>query len=1059
VSALTSDLRGVLEAACVRGRRASEVACRAALSSLGVPDKAPPSYLDEGQRSLRRGLRAKARQLGDADDSIDLLVTECAYEQWHRLLFASFLEANELLIHPEFRAPVTLAECEELANDLGEPDGWAVASRFAAAILPGIFQLGDPCVQLKLAPEGRLELEKIVAGLPVEILTADDALGWVYQYWQKEKKKEVNTSERKVGGSDLGPATQLFTENYMVRFLLENSLGAWWAARYPDSPLVHEWHYLRLDDRLPAAGSFDRWPDCVAEVTLMDPCCGSGHFLVDAFSMLWRMRAEEEHLSPLAAQDAVLRDNLFGLELDPRCVQIAMFAVALAAWKAGGGWRALPTPSIACSGIPVKAPVDAWRTLAGGDPVLENALVRLHILFRDADTLGSLIDPKRAVEITDPTGLQSSFEDVDWEDVAPLLTSAFVRETIDPASAVLGADVVTIAKAADLLSRTYSLVITNPPYLARSKQSEILRDFATGPYVAANADLATTFLIRFGTLVAAGGTDATVTPQNWLFLKTYADLRRHLLRGRAWNVVGRLGSGATATKSWDTLRALVIQTNSDPVPQHSFVAIDSTTSHDDTRAIELRDNMLIHLNQLRQLSNPDARVVFVDLGDAPLLETVADALQGISPADTARFRRQFWEVRTDGDWVRWQRPAADQILYGGRDSVLQWNKALFDAAARGEAAIRGESAWGRTGVAVRQVGRLPATLYTGDRFDTSCAVIVPHDPHLLPALWAFVTSSEFPEMVRELDRKLNVTNATFGKVPFDHSRWAKVAETEYPDGLPDPSSNDPTQWLFDGRPEAATEPLQVAVGRLVGYRWPDQPDSDDLDALADADGIVCLPSVLGESPAATRLQELLGKALGETWSPVRTAGLLAASGSAKKDLESWLRDDFFRMHCQAFKHRPFIWHIWDGLRDGFAALVNYHRLDRPSLERLTYTYLGDWIERQAAGARDDAAGAEERLSAAQDLQRRLQLILDGESPYDIYVRWKTLAEQPIGWDPDIDDGVRINVRPFVEAEVLRSKFNVKWEKDRGKNSDGSERHNDLHAARADKEAARRSLAK
>jgi hypothetical protein len=282
-----------------------------------------------------------------------------------------------------------------------------------------------------------------------------------------------------------------------------------------------------------------------------------------------------------------------------------------------------------------------------------------------------------------------------------------------------------------------------------------------------------------------------------------------------------------------------------------------------------------------------------------------------------------------------------------------------------------------------------------------------------------------------------------------------MAEERFPDGLPEPWSDDPTQWLFEGRPDVATEPLQVAVGRLVGYRWPEQAESDDLDELADADGIVCLPSVLGERTAAARLQELLTRAFGDTWSPARGGELLAASGSKKTDLESWLRDEFFKAHCQVFKNRPFVWHIWDGRKDGFAALVNYHRLDRPTLERLTYTYLGDWIERQTAGIRDDAPGAEERLAAAQDLQRRLQLILDGEPPYDVYVRWKSLAEQPIGWDPDFNDGVRLNVRPFVEAGVLRAKFNVKWDKDRGKNPDGSERHNHLHQTRTAKETARK----
>ena len=330
---------------------------------------------------------------------------------------------------------MTLADCEELAAELGEPDGWSVAARFAAEILPGIFRLDDPCVQLRLAPEGRHALELILDGLPAEVFIADDALGWVYQFWQKDKKDEVNDSERKVGGADLGPVTQLFTENYMVRFLLENSLGAWWATRHSDSPLVKSFDYLRFDeDGNPAAGSFDAWPDRVADVTVMDPCCGSGHFLVEAFSMLWQMRAEEGGLGPAEAQDAVLRDNLFGLELDPRCVQIAMFAVALQAWKTGGGWRQLPTPNIACSGIPVKAPVDEWKALAGGDTRLENALVRLHILFRDADTLGSLIDPAAAAEITDPTGLQASLEDVNWDEISPLLQRAQAREQRRPST-------------------------------------------------------------------------------------------------------------------------------------------------------------------------------------------------------------------------------------------------------------------------------------------------------------------------------------------------------------------------------------------------------------------------------------------------------------------------------------------------------------------------------------------------------------------------------------------------------------------------------------------------
>lgn len=1062
VTVLSSPLRKLLEDACVRGRRASETASRAALGSLGVAEPKVPVHLTEPQREMRRGLRAKSRQLGDSGGEIDLLVAECAFEQWHRLLFARFLAESALLIHPQFRVPVTLDECEELAADLGEPDGWAVAGRFAAAILPGIFRLDDPCVQLRLAPEGRLELERIVIDLPTDVFVADDALGWVYQFWQKEKKDEVNASERKIGGADLGPVTQLFTENYMVRFLLENSLGAWWAARHPDSPLVKEWGYLRFgDDGVPAAGTFEGWPERVAEVTVMDPCCGSGHFLVDAFGMLWRMRAEEDGLPPVAAQDAVLRDNLFGLDLDPRCVQIAMFAVALAAWKVGGSWRELPIPNIACSGIPVKAPVDEWKALANGDQKLENALTRLHILFGDADTLGSLIDPRRDVELSGPTGTQSSFDDVAWDDVAPLLQRALAAEVDDPAMAVLGADAIGIAHAADNLSRRYTLVVTNVPYLKRARQSAVLAEFCERRYSDAKQDIALVMIDRMAQL--SDGQIAVVAPHGWWFMSWCKKFRQRWLTTARWDLVAHLGPGAFETISGEVVNVGLMQLTTAARPG-VVKAIDvDHVSGAPAKALALRTAPLVEIDQASQMNNPDSKFLIDQQSTDPLLAIYASGFAGIQTGDYPRFGRLFWEIdKVGGGWEFQQGTVVETTAYGGRSNILLWEEGRGElvqfvqerlGVGKEGAWIRGAEFKGRRGVAVSSMSQLPVSLYDGDLFDNNTAVIMPHDESHLPAIWAFASSHEFSREVRRIDTSIKVTNSTFVKIPFDLDRWQRAAEQAFPAGLPEPFSDDPTQWLFGGRPEVATEPLQVAVGRLLGYRWPGQQE-DDLDTLADDDGIVCLTSVLGERTAAERLQELLARAYGATWTPARAAELLASAGSKKKDLDAWLRDDFFKSHCHVFKNRPFVWQIWDGRKDGFSALVNYHRLDRPTLERLTYTYLGDWTERQEAGVREDMVGADERLTAARVLQTRLKLILDGEPPYDIYVRWKATADQSIGWDPDLNDGVRLNARPFVEAGVLRAKFNVKWEKDRGKNPDGSERHNDLHLTVADKQAGR-----
>jgi len=233
-----------------------------------------------------------------------------------------------------------------------------------------------------------------------------------------------------------------------------------------------------------------------------------------------------------------------------------------------------------------------------------------------------------------------------------------------------------------------------------------------------------------------------------------------------------------------------------------------------------------------------------------------------------------------------------------------------------------------------------------------------------------------------------------------------------------------------------------------------QNKNDPADVLIDSDGIVCIPAIAGEQAAEERVRAVLAASCGDSWSSSLLDELLISAGGKPGDLDGWLRNEFFKDHCQVFQKRPFVWHVWDGRRDGFSALLNYHRLDRAKLQKLTYTLLGWWIDRQRADTEAGLAGAESRLAAASDLQRKLALIIEGEPPFDIYVRWKSLRGQPVGWDPDLDDGVRVNIRPFAETGVLRSRFTIHWKKDRGANSDGSERHNDRHYTLAEKRRAR-----
>jgi len=1053
---LETSLRSLLEKAVLEAREIAENGARKALARLGIENETPPAVLSEAESDLHHRLRVHQSTIG----GFESLLTECAYEHWHRMLFARFLAENGLLRHDEYGVPVSLQECNDLAAELGT-DGWALAARFASHMLPRIFRSDDPVLEVPLAPEDRHRLERLVMGLPSIVFTADDSLGWVYQFWQTKRKKEVNASERKIGGADLAAVTQLFTEHYMVRFLLENSLGAWWAARHPDSPLLAEWQYLRFtDEGEPAAGRFEGWPETAAEVTVMDPCCGSGHFLVEAFDMLRKMRAEEEGLSVREAADAVLAENLHGLELDARCVQLAAFNLALAAWKVAG-YHELPALNLACSGIPTRASLEDWTRLARGDERLERALSRLHELFRDADTLGSLIDPRRAVE-------DGTLASVPFEDVAPLLERVVTADP-EPVAAVFGAGAQEVTKAAILLTGSYTLVATNPPFAGSGKQGMVLKGYIETALPEGRADLATAFQQRVLSLVADDGHSGLVLPQNWLFLKSYQRLRKLVLENHSIAIVARLGEGAfESVQAAGAFACLVILGYRCPASgKHAFSGMNAESGRSPLdKTLALRHAQIEMLLQSQVLKTPQMRIVLHAPVEGTRLLDIASVHEGLHTGDYDRFGRKFWEIPAiAAGWARQQGGTTRPQTASGLEHVLFWcdgEGPLMDyvrqrLAPQGVSLwIKGGEAWGKSGVMVGAVRGLKTARYLGALFTHGVYAVIPRHENHLTTLWAFLNSDDFRTAVRTLDQKVSVARASIEAVQLDLAHWQQVAHERYPDGLPEPHTEDPTQWLFGGNVVGSEQPLHVALARLLGYRWPDQ-EPDELDALADKDGIVCLPPVAGERRAHERLRELLAAAYGEAFSAQVIDELLAPEGASS--LEQWLRDRAFASHAKLFHNRPFIWHIWDGRPDGFAALVNYHRLDRQNLEKLTYHHLGWWIERQRAVLADNVPGAEARLAAAQELQGKLKLILEGEPPYDIYMRWKPLAEQPLGWEPDLNDGVRLNIRPFVTAGVLRAKFTINWKKDRGKdptpNASGTvERLNDLHFTLAEKRAAR-----
>jgi len=1215
---LESTLRRRLENTVVAARGVGEAGARAALEALAVHHHEPYGHMKPEARALRNHLRARARQLGDAQNAkgelaIGHLVHECAYEHWHRMLFARFLAENNLLIDPDSNVAVSLAECEELAKEEGVHT-WDLAARFAQAMLPQIFRVDDPLLKVTLPTERRVALETLLAELPRAVFTADDSLGWVYQFWQRDAKNAANEgvkSGAKIDADTLPAVTQLFTEHYMVLFLLHNTIGAWWAGKQMASwpadrakSLATEadcraavalpgytFEYLRfVKDEAngaeggwrAAAGTYPGWPKAAKDLKVLDPCCGSGHFLVATLELLVRLRMVEERLSAADSVTAVLRDNLFGLELDLRCTQIAAFNVALAAWRLAGKHMTLPELHIACSGVGPNCSEEQWIKLAeaklsasrrsasptapllpaiGREP-LKNGLRNLHAQFSKAPELGSLIDP---------TELPGDLIAADYETMLPFLADVMAEEakgdseSFERAVAAQG-----MAKAAEVLAGDYTLVITNVPYLGRKSHTDLLKAWADANEKEAKNDLATMFVSRMLRWVGRNehaGTIAAVTPQNWLFLTSYKKVRERFLKDRTWNIVVRMGEHAfESSAAAGAFAAMMAISGSKPAKDQIMAGIDvsaprgqrpiysdekdallrgdlslttqratsaepgiapalltAATADDESEAeaaeeantdpttVDIPDGSVKLVPQAEQLKNPDAVVLTFRAKHGQLLVELATAVEGLSTGDGDRFTRGFWELAVvDGPWSLFHGPPPRTMTFGGQETAIYWEEGCGALAKSDSARIQGQPAWGRRGVIVGQMSQLKCALYEGDIHDKITGAIIPKDDKHLAPIWAFCESAEYNDAIRKINTKLNVATATLVKVHFDLAHWQRVAAGKYPNGLPEPQSDDPTQWLFHGHPagrvplttDAAAHAgtvLQVAVSRLAGYKWPAELDAEmrlapdarawvekckDLERFADDDGVIPLVPMRGEPAAEGRVRDLLRAAFGSDWSGAKETAILSAAAavsgakSPAPNLDDWLKNRFFAEHCALFHNRPFIWHIWDGRKkDGFGVLVHYHRLAAPNgagrrlLEKITHGYLGDWIARQRDEVKAEKTGAEGRLADALELQKKLEAILEGEPPYDIFVRWKPLHEQPIGWEPDINDGVRMNIRPFVEAGVLREKVNIKWKTDRGQEPqklrpkagfpwfwDGKEfkgdRVNDVHLTNDEKQKAR-----
>jgi hypothetical protein len=389
------------------------------------------------------------------------------------------------------------------------------ACRFYHATMPFLFERIDDESEL-LLPDDLLTANSVIEGFRTEISDEDcsevEILGWLYQFYISEKKDAVMARKSAVPTEDIPAVTQLFTPHWIVRYLVENSLGRLWMLNHPTSKLREQMPYYIEGE----AGTDFLKIGKPEEIKLVDPAVGSGHMLTYAFDLLVKIY-EEEGYAPSEIPEKILTHNLYGLEICPRAAQLAQFALVCKAREISRtAFRTPIQPQVIClqdisfEENELKEYIDALKL---GSLFSQPVLKQMH-QFEQATNFGSLIQP-----CLDEKAIQELQEAIEGKELGSQL---FLHES--------HRKVMRVLKQAKALSQQYHVVVANPPYMGSGSMNASLKELVQKGFGYSRGDLFGAFIDRGLTLAVSGGGVALITMHSWMFLSSYERLRKKIIR-------------------------------------------------------------------------------------------------------------------------------------------------------------------------------------------------------------------------------------------------------------------------------------------------------------------------------------------------------------------------------------------------------------------------------------------------------------------------------------------------------------------------------------------------
>lgn len=629
-------------------------------------NKYPVSYKNSIQKLLRE-VETKG---------YDNVIEEVAYTWFNRLIAIRYMEVHNYLpskvrvlssetkgkVDPDILTDYQYTDLsvnkEEVASLLAQGNREEAFRKLLAAqcnelnnIMPFLFEKLADYSEL-LLPESLLHADSLINKLGKDLEDADfehvEVIGWLYQYYISEKKDEVFAglkTNKKITKENIPAATQLFTPNWIVRYMVENSLGHMWLESHFESDLKEEMKYYvepaEQENEVKVKLEELRNPNLSPEeITIMDPACGSGHILVYAFDLLYKIY-EERGYPTKEIPTLILEKNLYGIDIDDRAAQLASFALMMKAReKAKRIFRNVPRLNVISIQESNSILIEQATDLIGETDDEKEEIKDLLTTFMDAKNFGSILQPKKVnfdkyivkIKELEKAG-QVTLENFEVYEQLDVINEILIQGRV--------------------LTSQYNVVITNPPYMGSKSMNDKLSKYVRKYYKNSKADLFAVFMERCNEFTKPNGFHAEINQHSWMFLSSFEKIRNQILLNQTIYSMIHLGSKAFEEVGGEVVQstAFVLRNNSMKKYTGSYFRfVDIENSAGKEHAFISKNN-LYETSSDRYYSIPEFPIAYwatdqeiAGFKSGKLIIDVAAPKAGLATGDNTKFQRSWYEI-------------------------------------------------------------------------------------------------------------------------------------------------------------------------------------------------------------------------------------------------------------------------------------------------------------------------------------------------------------------------------------------------------------------------------